>query len=111
MNKFTSRSMATALLASIVVLGVSPAVAADTAGASLQVAGQKIDSGLGDLPHYSQWADPTGRNPLRRASGASGAKVQVAGEKKDSGLGDLPHFSQWADATGRQQATQVSLAK
>jgi hypothetical protein len=111
MNKFTSRSMATALLASIVVLAASPTVAADTASAGVQVVGQKLDSGLGDLPHYSQWADPTGSTPLRRASGATGVKVQVAGEKKDSGLGDLPHFSQWADTTGRQQAVQVSLAK
>lgn len=110
MNKLTSRSMATALLASIVVLAASPAAAADTASAA-QVVGQKIDSGLGDLPHYSQWADPTGKSPLRRASGAAGAKVQVAGEKRDSGLGDLPHFSQWADTTGRPRAVQVSLAK
>jgi len=28
--------------------------------------GQKIDSGLGDLPHYSQWVDKTGRSPLGR---------------------------------------------
>jgi len=64
MNKFTSRAMATALLASIVVLGASPAVAADAASTAAQVAGQKIDSGLGDLPHYRDWKDPTGKAPL-----------------------------------------------
>jgi hypothetical protein len=52
------------------------------------VAGQKIDSGLADLPHYSQWADKTGKNVK---------PVNVAGQKLDSGLGDLPHYSQWVD--------------
>lgn len=56
------------------------------------VAGQKLDSGLGELPHYSKWADTTGRYPLGTA---------VLGESLDSGLGELPHYSLWKDKTGR----------
>jgi hypothetical protein len=32
-----------------------------------RVIGESLDDGLGDLPHYSQWVDPTGRDPLGRA--------------------------------------------
>lgn len=53
------------------------------AGPETFVAGQKLDSGLGELPHYSRW-----RN-------------HVAGESMDDGLGELPHYSKWADASGR----------
>ena len=56
------------------------------------VAGQKLDSGLGDLPHYSKWADRTGRHPLG---------TFVLGESQDSGLGQLPHYSKWTDRTGK----------
>jgi outer membrane receptor protein involved in Fe transport len=55
-------------------------------------AGQKLDSGLGDLPHYRDWADPTGKAPVA---------TKVAGQKIDSGLGDLPHYRYWADPTGK----------
>jgi len=72
---------------------VSPTVAA--------VAGQKLDSGLGELPHYSQWVDKSGRNPMGRT---------VAGEKLDSGLGDLPHYSKWLDKSGRDPMGRESLA-
>lgn len=30
--------------------------------------GAKIDSGLGELPHYRLWLDPTGRDPMGLAS-------------------------------------------
>jgi hypothetical protein len=43
----------------------------------------KIDSGLGALPHYSQW-----REPWLYATPA---------ESIDSGLGALPHYSEWRD--------------
>jgi hypothetical protein len=56
------------------------------------VAGQKLDSGLGSLPHYSKWVDKSGADPI-------GARV--LGESIDNGLGDLPHYSQWRDRTGR----------
>jgi len=55
-------------------------------------AGQKIDSGLGDLPHYSQWVDKTGRDPMG---------TRVIGESLDNGVGELPHYSKWVDKTGR----------
>jgi hypothetical protein len=87
MKKFVIISIATTLAASMCVLA-SATVAADVATGPTQVAGEKLDSGLGNLPHYSQWADKTG-------------KIQVAGEKQDNGLGDLPHYSQWADPTGK----------
>ena len=111
MNTFTSRSMAAALFATMAVLASTPTLAADASSATAQLPGQKIDSGLGDLPHYSQWADPTGKDPLRRVAAVSSAKVHVVGEKVDSGLGDLPHYSQWADKSGRQQRVLLSQAK
>lgn len=99
MTKFKSVSIAI-----LVAATGTFAMAAEPGQATGQVPGQKLDSGLGDLPHYRLWADPTGKNPVRRS-----APVQVAGEKKDSGLGDLPHYSQWADKSGG--AVQVSQAK
>jgi hypothetical protein len=103
--------MAAALLATMAVLASTPALAADASSAMAQLPGQKIDSGLGDLPHYSQWADPTGKDPMRRVAAMPSAKVHVVGEKVDSGLGDLPHYSQWADKSGRQQPVLMSQAK
>ncbi|MBI5716213.1 MAG: hypothetical protein HZC37_00810 [Burkholderiales bacterium] len=64
------------------------------------VEGQKLDSGLGELPHYSQWADKTGRQPVA---------VRVAGESLDDGLGELPPYSQWLDKTGRDPMGRESL--
>ncbi len=68
------------------------------------LSGQKLDSGLGELPHYSQWADPSGRYPFG---------YKLAGESLDSGLGDLPHYSKWKDKTGRnplgKDAVRLSL--
>lgn len=114
MKNLTSLSMATALVASLGAFASTPSTAAETATGAVQVSGEKRDSGLGALPHYGKWADPTGKNPLRLASDASGTKVQVAGEKNDSGLGDLPHYSQWADPTGKnpagRRAVQASQA-
>ena len=107
MQKALSLSIAAALLCAVGISATLPAMAADAAAATVQVQGEKIDSGLGELPHYSQWADPTGKQPLRRASAA---KATLVGEKKDSGLGELPHYRYWADVSGRQ-AVQVSQAK
>lgn len=110
MNKLMSLKIAAALAAALGVLASTPTLAGDALATSAQVPGQKIDSGLGALPHYSQWADPTGKNPLRRTASAPATAVQVAGEKQDSGLGDLPHYSQWVDKSGRE-AVRVSQAK
>lgn len=60
MNKITALTFAVSLAAS---LASTNALAAERAAAPVQVAGEKVDSGLGDLPHYSKWADPTGKNP------------------------------------------------
>lgn len=45
-------------------LNLTPALAGDTPAARSLAAGQKLDSGLGDLPHYRDWKDPTGKAPL-----------------------------------------------
>jgi hypothetical protein len=81
-SKITIALGAAALLATAVLAQAAP----------VAVSGQKIDSGLGGLPHYSQWLDKSGRDPM-------GARV--VGESLDNGLGELPHYSQWTDRTGR----------
>lgn len=48
-----------------VMLVPAGAASADTAASpTVHVQGEKIDSGLGDLPHYRDWKDPTGKAPL-----------------------------------------------
>ena len=75
MKKFAFVSVAAALAA---MLASGAAVAADLL--PQQIPGQKIDSGLGELPHYRHWVDKTGKTPL---------PTRVVGEKLDSGLGDI----------------------
>jgi len=67
------------------------------------VAGEKLDSGLAQLPHYRDWAKyPETRQLVVRPN-------RVAGEKLDSGLGDLKHYRHWADNTGRvREAVEVA---
>ena len=65
-------------------LNLTSALASDTSAARSLGAGQKLDSGLGDLPHYLFWADMSGRNVTAQ---------RVVGEKVDSGLGDIVPFS------------------
>ena len=79
-------------IAACVALQALPAAAGEAAPRA-EAAGQKLDSGLGELPHYRHWADPTGKAPL--------ARTAVSGEKLDSGLGELPHYRDWADPAGR----------
>ena len=56
------------------------------------VTGEKLDSGLGSLPHFSRWADPrAGRVAVQR----------LPGESLDSGLGQLPHHRLWTDRSGK----------
>jgi hypothetical protein len=59
---------------------------------STAVAGEKLDSGLGQLPHYSKWADPRGGRVTA---------LTVPGESLDSGLGELPPYRLWADRSGK----------
>lgn len=48
-----------------VMLVPAGAASADTASSpAVQVQGEKLDSGLGELPHYRDWKDPTGKAPL-----------------------------------------------
>ena len=81
-SKITIALGTAALLATAVLAHAAP----------VAVSGQKIDSGLGGLPHYSQWLDKSGRDPMG---------TRVVGESLDNGLGELPHYSQWTDRTGR----------
>lgn len=90
--------------AALLGLAAGPALADPAAttrhAAAKALAGQKLDSGLGELPHYRLWADPSGRAPLSR---------QVAGESLDNGLGELPHYSLWLDPTGRDPLGRQGL--
>jgi hypothetical protein len=79
------------LTAAVLLSAAGPALS----GPDAVVAGQKVDSGLGDLPHYSKWANTSGQLAVSN---------QVPGQKLDSGLGDLPHYSKWADLNGTQIA-------
>jgi hypothetical protein len=87
MKSFRRHSIVTSL-AAMAIFGGAAAVAQTS-----KVSGEKLDSGLGSLPHYSQWKDRTGKSVV--------ATTQVEGQKLDSGLGDLPHYSKWADPTGK----------
>lgn len=89
-------------LAAALLMAAAPVLS----GSDQSAHGQKLDSGLGDLPHYSNWSDRTGRFPLGH---------HVVGESLDSGLGELPHYSKWVDPTGRdplgRDVLRVSKAK
>jgi len=44
-----------------VVIGIGALSACQSLNPNMPVA--KVDNGLGDLPHYRDWIDPTGRAP------------------------------------------------
>jgi hypothetical protein len=71
-------------LVALLALLAGPTTAADVAAVTSALNGQKLDSGLGELPHYRFWADKSGRNVSAN---------RFAGEKLDSGLGDIAPFS------------------
>jgi hypothetical protein len=75
MKRFVSLSAA-AVVAALVFSSVA-AAAPEAPAAPARVSGEKIDSGLGDLPHYRQWADPTGKNQLKAATAREAAPVQT----------------------------------
>lgn len=96
-----------ALAAGFALLYIPLACVAETpvAKTSVRVEGEKLDSGLGRLPHYREWAKhPETRALVRLAN-------HVPGEKLDSGLGDLPHYREWADNTGRQRGLAGSASR
>jgi hypothetical protein len=45
-----------------VVIGIGTLSACQSLNPNMPVA--KVDNGLGDLPHYRDWIDPTGRSPM-----------------------------------------------
>ena len=91
-----------ALAATLALLSFSSASGAETPrpDARHHVTGEKLDSGLGELPHYREWA----HNPATRQLAAADAAIRVAGEKLDSGLGELPHYRERL-AAGRKSTS------
>lgn len=88
--------MKTVMIVSLALLLPLQAATAGGPGAKpapRPVAGQKIDSGLGELPHYRLWTDPSGKNPMgspkvakaarsvNAADAQGAARTQVAGLK------------------------------
>ena len=65
MNKFTALSVAASLAVSFVSLSTVAVAAERAAAPAARVSGEKVDSGLGELPHYSKWADSSGKNPMQ----------------------------------------------
>lgn len=89
-------SLAALSLASIAAMALSSSVSgADTdagkARDAYHVPGEKLDSGLGDLPPYR----PGGKEQVTALREPAPAGYRVPGEKLDSGLGDLPHYRTW----------------
>jgi len=64
MRKFQQSLKVLAVVVSTGALGACQSVPADLPAA-------KVDNGLGDLPHYRDWIDPTGRAPMQRVMSAS----------------------------------------
>lgn len=91
-------TLAAALAVALITLAGTNALAQHSGAPA--VPGQKLDSGLGELPPYAQWDDPTGRQPVRH---------RVAGESLDDGLGELPHYSRWRDPSGRNPTGNITV--
>lgn len=47
-----------------VAIGIGALGACQTLSLDTAAPVAKVDSGLGDLPHYRDWIDPTGRSPM-----------------------------------------------
>ena len=93
-----TRRTSSILLAAMLISLAMPAMA-QSANA---VAGEKLDSGLGNLPHYAKWTTP--------AVGKTAA-VTVEGESLDNQLGELPHYRLWVDRSGKDpMGTKTSAA-
>ncbi len=59
------------------------------------VVGEKQDSGLGSLPHYSKWTLSWAGKPTPVVS------ARLEGESLDDWLGELPHYRLWVDRSGK----------
>jgi hypothetical protein len=77
-----------AILSTSVLFVAAPASADSEPAARHAVLGEKLDSGLGEMPVYRR----------------------VVGEKVDSGLGELPHYRHWSDKTGKAPLQPQLLA-
>ncbi len=93
------RSMlAAAMVAAIGAFAIeaAPAMAQDSAKNERihAVPGEKLDSGLGQLPHYRDWP----ASMKAPAPAIVGRINPVPGEKLDSGLGELPPYRSPAPA-------------
>ena len=85
----TTRSVTVMTFAAVFCV-CAPSRAQDTAKDTrpVRLAGEKLDSGLGSLPHYREWRDLwTGTAPKM-----SGRLNPVQGEKLDSGLGEVQRY-------------------
>lgn len=94
-----------ALAAILALLFVTFAGGAEAPRASAvrHVVGEKLDSGLGELPHYCEWAHHPATRKLAAATG-------VPGEKLDSGLGALPHYREWAYYPATRKLAAATVA-
>lgn len=99
---FTLGSLTAPTLVSIAALVLSPsALGADTAAGNElnrnHVPGEKLDSGLGNLP--PEWPAGTQQSATLREPGGSPTQTgyRVPGEKLDSGLGELPPYRSSGD--------------
>ena len=74
-----------ALLATViaVVMGAAHAAPVGERATTASVPGEKIDNGLGSVPHFSKWTETW--------------VYAVPAESIDNGLGSLPHFSTWTE--------------
>jgi hypothetical protein len=74
-----------ALLATVitVVMGAAQAAPVGEGATTASVPGEKIDNGLGSLPHFSKWMETW--------------VYATPAESIDNGLGSLPPFSNWTE--------------
>lgn len=102
----TFSTVLTAAALSALLLNAPASAEAPRANA---VAGEKLDSGLGELPAYPNVLG----QKLDSGLGELPPYPQVAGQKVDSGLGELPHYRLWTDKTGHAplEARQVAKAE
>jgi hypothetical protein len=72
-----------ALLATViaVVMGAAQAAPVGEGATTASVPGEKIDNGLGSLPHFSKWTETW--------------VYATPAESIDNGLGSLPPYSLW----------------
>jgi hypothetical protein len=63
MTRFTTLIVSAACAATTLFAAAALAAEKPT---PVQVSGEKLDSGLGDLPHYRDWADKSGKNVVRK---------------------------------------------